>query len=255
MRQALKLSDMAFLSRAGSGGGGGAPSFLPTDVADLYEWIHSGYGLYQDTSNTTPITADGQSVKSWLGTKAALNPQDTGFQPPTYKTNIINGLPAVQFNGTTQALFAAGGAARAQPQTMLFVAKMIANGAYQPFFDGAASNRWFIGEYPSGTWDLWISSGSDINVGSANTNWNIWAVVWNGASSKYGFNTNSLSTVSGSPGTNSLKGISMATETGGHYGNCYIAEFMWYDGIVSVADIGRIVTYLGTKYAISVTVS
>lgn len=73
-----------------SGGGG---SYLPTDFPGLQWWYDASQltGL-DDNDPAMPIT-------DYSGNGYNMSPSN----PPTYKTNIVNGLPALLFNGTTNA--------------------------------------------------------------------------------------------------------------------------------------------------------
>ena len=76
--------------------------------------------LFQDSGGTTPVTAGGQSVGMWKVAPAnATNfVQATAVNQPTYQTNVINGKPAVRFDGSNdQLLFSA----TANPQNVFVV--------------------------------------------------------------------------------------------------------------------------------------
>ncbi len=76
-----------------------APSFLPTDVSGLFQWLIAGDGTYQDTGTSTPAIADNDRVGGWVPKTGSSNTEEwtqtTAGQRPTLKTNIFNGLPAV----------------------------------------------------------------------------------------------------------------------------------------------------------------
>jgi hypothetical protein len=71
---------------------GGAPAFVPTDIAGLQLWL--------DAAQITG-KSDGDLLASWLDVSGNSNnaSQATAGLKPTYKTSIINSLPVVRCDG------------------------------------------------------------------------------------------------------------------------------------------------------------
>lgn len=243
---ALGLFDGPFLAQTQGGG-----SFDPDSIAGLYTWLESSLGILDDSDN--PITVDGTAVKTWQSQKAGGIDvsQGTAAFRPLWQENELNGRPLIQFDGANDFLPGTG-AGKVQPQTLLFVIRLNTLGAYHPIFDGQLANRFLFAEYPANSWDMWVNSGADINIGAANTNWNIVTLIYNGAASKYAFNTKTLTTVSGSPGTNDIGGLTLAADhAGGNNAQVDFAELLWYEGALAQPDIDSILDYLSAKYALA----
>jgi hypothetical protein len=246
----LRLIDPAFLAAASP------PAFSPSDIAGLHVWFDINKGLFTDGAETTPVTADGDRVGAWksqtLGGGSTFDlVQYSNSIRPTYKTGIINGKPAILFNGSDQFLGSTAAFSKAQPNTTFIVLKMITTGAYHGITDGDATARWAYEEYPGGRWGIWVTSGADIDLAAVDTNWNIWTVLWKGASTKYGFNTGTLS-ASGNIGSGFMGGMKLGVE-GSAYANMYVSEFLWYNAELAAGDLSKVVNYLGTKYGITVS--
>jgi len=71
-------------------------SFDPESIPNMVGWWEADYG----------VTLNGSTVSRWdqkgSGTKYFI--QNTATNQPTYTTNAINGLPALTFDGTNDAL-------------------------------------------------------------------------------------------------------------------------------------------------------
>ena len=81
---------------------------LPSSISGLAMWLDGAdpSTLFTDTSATTAVTADGNSIAAWRdkSTNAYLFTQATAGSRPTYKTSILNGRSITRFNGTSTFL-------------------------------------------------------------------------------------------------------------------------------------------------------
>ena len=81
---------------------------LPTSISGLAMWLDGAdpSTLFTDTSATTAVTADGNSIAAWRdkSTNAYLFTQATAGSRPTYKTSILNGRSITRWNGTSTFL-------------------------------------------------------------------------------------------------------------------------------------------------------
>ena len=81
---------------------------LPTSIPALTMWLDGAdpSTLFTDTSATTAVTADGNSIAAWRdkSTNAYLFTQATAGSRPTYKTSILNGRSITRWNGTSTFL-------------------------------------------------------------------------------------------------------------------------------------------------------
>jgi hypothetical protein len=88
---------------------------IPTDIAGLQGW----YKADALTLN------DGDAVATWTDSSGLANDaaQATGANQPLYKTNILNGLPVIRFDGTNDFMSVAGITNNTATRTLFFVAK------------------------------------------------------------------------------------------------------------------------------------
>src|SRR5574343_1369214 len=77
--------------------GGGAAPFSPSDVPGLFQWLVA--------ADITGLN-DGDAVATWEDSSGNNRDasQATGANRPTYKTNIVNSLPVVRFDGSDDYL-------------------------------------------------------------------------------------------------------------------------------------------------------
>ena len=82
--------------------------FMPGNISGLAMWLDGAdrTTLFTDTSATTTVTADGNTIAAWRdkSTNAYLFTQATAGSRPTYKTSILNGKSITRWNGTSTFL-------------------------------------------------------------------------------------------------------------------------------------------------------
>lgn len=71
--------------------------FSPLDIPGLQSWFAADRQIFKDAGTTPPANDD--TVEQWNDLSGNWNA--TATDKPTYKTNVVNGLPAVLFNGTS----------------------------------------------------------------------------------------------------------------------------------------------------------
>lgn len=78
----------------------------PDVIPGLKLWLRADRGTFQDASGTTAATASGQPVGLWADQSGHANgaSQALAAARPTLQTAAINGLPAIQFDGTNDLL-------------------------------------------------------------------------------------------------------------------------------------------------------
>ena len=79
-----------------------AGAFSPSDIASLFGWYDANQEVYQDSSFTTPATADGDPVGGWkdLSGNGRHLIQSVDGNRPTLKLGIQNGKNILRFTGT-----------------------------------------------------------------------------------------------------------------------------------------------------------
>jgi hypothetical protein len=125
-----------------NGGGGGTSPIQPDSISNLVLWLKADaiVGL-----------SDGDPVATWEDSSSANNDasQSTENKKPLYKTNIINSLPVVRFDGSNDSM--SNSWIPSHPFTIFLVAKNSGPYNYNSRLIGG-SNNWFIGPYTS-RWD------------------------------------------------------------------------------------------------------
>jgi len=148
-------------------------------------------------------------------------PMAVAANQPLYVANARNGHAGMLFDGTNdylQGAFATGGAL-SQPISTFAVAQLDAtdvnNNVSNKITDSDdALNRLLLGAYGVGTPDSWyLYAGVFLSGGTADSNWNIWSVLYNGAASQFWCNQTSV--VSGNAGADNADGLTIGADKAG----------------------------------------
>lgn len=228
----------------GPSGPGVPPPELPVTITGLRNWW--------DASYLASITKDGSNlVSTWadLG-PAAKNLTAATTRRPTWTDAAVNGLAALVFDGTSDAMQTAADAEAIQPWSVVMVVKRVTSAGYSNAFDGRSNGNCRMGT-SSGT-TLTPYAGSYANAAAkdwGNNVLHIVTAVFNGASTKQQIDNGSTGTDNG--GTNNPGGFTI----GAH--GASIAEFSEEtvcEIITAVADItadanfADLKTYLKNKW-------
>ena len=202
------------------------------------------------------VTSDGDSVSQWTDSNALGNAtQGTGGNQPIYKTNQINSLPCVRFDGSDDWM-SADNTSTATTQTRFIVAKATNTPVSQYLLDQGTGNRMAMYTTSSGIIQAQshASTVSTANTWDADmTQWHIYAVQFNSTASKIWIDTTSRKL--GSTGASSVANSTLwlgrygGSNTGNWDGD--IAEIITYSTVLSEADMRGVMTYLADKYGIT----
>lgn len=176
---------------------------------------------------------DGDAVATWddlVGTKDLT--QATSDYQPLYKTNIVNGQPALLFDGSNDVLLTAYTVTGMR--TIIVVAKYSA--ATFASFNGlltCGTNYVFIG-YGGQTYFLadlgtYYTDGAEANTNVTNA-WHVFAVK------------------RGADYISSAVQVGKDRTEAGRFWNGYVAEILVYDSNLSAEDFASINAYLKAKY-------
>lgn len=215
------------------------PVSLPTTFGSRRGWYPAD-GLSFANGAAVDACADA------FGNGNALS-QASGTLQPLYRANGgPNGRPALEFDGTDDNLSNASGVIDAQPYTVLCVCKGDVAANRVPW---SLNTNAFLYSFTSTTGKL--NAGSDVTFNCVVTNWNIFGVVLNGASSF--INVNGVVTT-GNAGTGHSPRLSMGCygNASGFYWDGMVAELITYSAAFDQSDVQRLVRYLSQKYAIQV---
>ena len=234
----------------------------PFDPASL-----PGLALWLKADAITGLS-DGDPVGSWADSSSAGNDtsQTDSAKKPLYKTNILNGLPVVRFDGSNDTLDAVD-ADSLDIKRATFFAVLTFRGA------GTGNHIWLM-KNATGTggacacgglrysathkWQYDVNAGSGWQDAPSNTvlnddDWHILAATYDGSSVQ-------LYLDGAGDGSHAETGDIMSTtgklQVGGYnasfggseYAQCDIAEILVYDNAMSTTDRQLVEQYLNEKY-------
>lgn len=216
----------------------------------------AGSVFHVDASQIAGI-ADGAALYEWPDISGnGHSAFETGHQPRYYKTTVgklsPTGLPMVWFDpANMQSMAASGMPAVAYPDTVYIVGRFTTIATLQTIFDSYTDAEQALSNYNVGggydKWDMWAPD--DTNPGSipADTNFHVWACVFNGANSSL-----TVDGVTGSgvnPGSNQMHGLYLGQQWTGAFFNGPIAEVLVYPAAHTPREIAANVAALTTKWS------
>lgn len=239
----------------------------PNQISNLALWL--------DASQLSGLS-DGDPVSSWTD-QSGNNyhaAQATLGKQPEFKTNLVNGKPALRFDGVDDRLSFSGSALGMATDVSGFSVVMVMHtntlgSSARPFYLAQGFDNYTrinIGveadqrmtllarrvdygssqEVASAT-NIWPTSGFHLyttNVDFANTSANLWL---NGANVG---TTTSLLTAGNTSGTNSASGYIGATISGGYLAGD-LAEMIAYPRAITTDEREQLELYLANKYGIT----
>lgn len=220
-----------------TGAGGGALD----DYANLVAWYK------------TPITGatDGNAITSWPDDANANDLTSSGTEP-TYQTNEINSLAAVEF--VSNYLDTGGSSASSFPMTIVLVAKYATNFSYQ-YLLGCSASGGFNFRVDQTTDFLNCDKAQEANIGTGNVavtaGWHV--IICVVTATTWAFWIDGTTAGSGSHAV-SLTGGRTFTLGGDASGSAFIWNSLIAEvGIYSsdhTADVASITSDMETKYAL-----
>lgn len=222
--------------------GAGVPGlFSPVSISGLQLWLKAD----------SLALNDGDLVTTWADSSGnGKDATGAGAVRPTYKANILNGLPVVRFGGShflDQASFS-----QSQPATIFAVSKLTLAGASNRMIfsknGGAGEHTLYYGSQL-----LSMYAGSIVTGGSSLLNaWDVLTATWNGGSSS-GWVNGGTAAITGNVGSQATTTYRIGSNTSSAFLTGDIAEIIYYSGALSLANRQAVQAYLGAKYGISVT--
>lgn len=214
---------------------------VPTDFSSLSGWWKA---------DAITGKSDGDSITQWDDSSGLAHHLTGGS--PLYKTNILNSLPVVRFDGTDDTLTAAF--AETQPTTRFWVVRF--RSAYPPdreVSDGNNSLTCLLGRRSATQIDAY--SGASISISTTPESPHIYSCVYNGASSSLRVDggTAVTGTVGGSEDTGGVQLAARGDST--TFADIDVAEVIDYGDAKNDADVLSIVDYLNTKWFVAPVVT
>ena len=207
-----------------------------------------------DASGITGLS-DGTAVSSWAdsagGTYTAV--QATTTKKPIFKTNIVNGLPAVLFNGANAQVMVTPNAIAASTINIFSVVNSSTASAL--IIGHSINNTQFTcnsaGTNAIRTYDgIGSGNGTSTILTQNNSTFRMLGVMMQSSNNTFIENGASRGTVSKPVATtyyNSIGGFAF-----NQYLSGYIAEILVYTSILSLLDIAQINKYLCNKYGLTI---
>jgi len=238
------------------------PPIEPDAISGLILWLKANSGVTLDGSNVT-----GWADQSGNGNDAyVLN----SGEEPEFASNIINGNPALSFNGTGQVLQIDDAASLDISALSVFiVCAKDGNGQQNDVLfikNGNTENDqavYGLVPYSSGNWKASYDDGdgwSDHDPGFSINNDNNFHIIGYhvNASSSYAFqdnlspnNTNAAGTIPTTDGSLQIGGYNQSFgNPSGEFFYGKISEFILYNNVISQSDRTGLLSYLNNKYAI-----
>lgn len=219
----------------------------PSDIAGMQLWLKAD----------SLALSDNDPVSTWVDSSGSGNDAtQAGALRPTYKTNQINGLPAVRFNGTSQYLNS-NAAADHLPLSIFAIVNPTDATAY----------RYIVGPSVSGNfgWRMNQTSGVMValrtgvaQIGESSTALTTGAFQAATFSylglGAYAYYHNGTADGSGTSGQTFSGGapITLIGSGDGFYWYGDIAELMKYDSVLSSDDMGHVNQYISDKYGLTI---
>lgn len=202
------------------------------------------------------VLSDGDPVTTWSDSSGLGNnvTQAVAGAKPTYKTNILNGLPVVRGDGGDH-LAHTGVVTANEQHTWMIVLKKSGTNTTLPFYNGnTASNGWGAFQNASGERAELFGGAISKNDGTPSaTDFEIWEAMWDGSVSTLLVNgvDEPLTDPSIPPVAPSGDTLVMGL-AGSNQWNGDVAEILVWDNAVSAPNRLLARQYLGTKYGITV---
>lgn len=226
-------------------------SFLPSDIADLVLWLEADLLSLNDND----------AVGTWgdsSGTGHDVT-QGTATKKPTFKTNIVNGLPVVRFDGTndllssglvnftnaTATIFIVCTGSSTANGDALVVDAADGNTFYEMRVDSTSQLAFRAVTLGTTTEDTQSQTGTFMVMGGVRGTSSVTAYI-NGV-------TNSSATPSGSQKTGNSKFQIGEFGLGFQFFGGDIAEVLFYNNDIGTTNRQAVEDYLGAKYAITIT--
>jgi hypothetical protein len=234
--------------------------FNPRNIGGLYAW----YDATDPAGNGTQ-PADNSSVSSWSdksGTSKTIT-QGSGANQPTYKRNILNGLPVVRFNGSSTQLLNSSVASLTSNCSIFFAGTInsnspfggtiieISNGAVNTgtllFIDGDPLTTMYfrvVNGVTLYTCNYSISLPVNTVIEGSNNNSNVFI---------YSNNTQQDSQAGAAINTTSYLTVgALSGRIAGYFLNADVGEIIVYKSLLPTGQRNSVARYLGNKWGISV---
>lgn len=212
--------------------------FLPTDIAGLMFWGEADF---------IPGLNDGDPVSTFPDDSGNANDAtSSGTARPLYRTNILNGYPAMEYDGSNDNMFSSFTRTNNDTDILLFLSNDVS--ANRSVVEANSTNVKRVFWTSSGNFVTAFNGGFLANTSTASGNWMIMSVRWDGASAELVVNGNSQTANVGSSTANGLWIGSSSGHSSPLQG--YLVAALNYNSILSDSDEDLVAGYLRDKYGL-----
>lgn len=226
---------------------GRAGQFSPLQITGCVLWLKA------DQINLT----DGAAVGTWTDQSTAANSctQSTVANKPVYHTNVINGLPAVQFDGIAQYMSFTSTGAFVLPFSAFVVIRPTADTSAQISYatvlenGGGNNNGCFIAvKLTASVWGTFTNA--DLSSGNALTSANNYLLETTGAASSTFLYQKGVQVATSATSESGGSGGLGSNPLSSRWYKGYIAEAIVYNTVLSSPNRISVENYLISKYAL-----
>lgn len=214
-------------------------AFSPDQLGDLAVWL--------DASQLTGLT-DGAAVSTFTDKSGnGRSPTALTTARPTYKTNIVGGLPVVRFDGVDDAMAVTFGATLAQPTTIFAVEKHTTPSSNKYVFDGidATNRQALITSVSSMSMYAGVTRTAVVAPGA----WRVWCITFKASPDLFYVNDGLIS--SADAGSGSLAGLTLGARWDKFVGSWLgmdLAELIVYTRALTATERRQVLRYLIAKW-------
>lgn len=214
---------------------------LPNTIANLKAWYKA------DSLSLN----DGDAISTWADSSGnGFDASSTLTARPLYKVNIVNGKPAILFDGSDDGFTAAITSVGTRSITC-FVVYKTSNAATQQVFISSKSSTAAIFQQSSSKLIVYDAPTSAL---ATDTNWHVVGYTCNASGTTYYKDGVTEAQTAMTNATVTLDRIGRFQEAVPQYSvNGYIAEIVLYSRVLGATEINNVQAYLGAKYGISIT--
>lgn len=227
-------------------------AFSPVDVPDFVYWFDadSPDTLWQDSSGTTPATADGAVVGRWSDKTGASRhvTQATEGARPLLKTSVVNGRNVIRFDGVNDWMINSDIGITLSASTYYIVVRydelpLVTKRILAP----ATGINQSI--YPGGT-NIGMSAGTALSAAAPASGTLLIVSEFNGANSRMLFNASVVATGNAGTGTSSSVQLAAATNGTERWWSGDFCEVLCYSRITTDSERAQISAYLNDRWNI-----
>lgn len=224
---------------------------IDSGVLKLADWTPDQIASLAHWYDATQISgSDGDAIGTWTDQEGTENlTESTSSKKPTLRTDGINGLNTLEFDGSDDRLNK-NFADISQPYQIFAIYQKRSSGTQEKLFDGTTDAALYE-EFNRSSNRSMLAGGTRQSGSSGTTNAQVLTTLFNGASSVA--RIDGTQDISGDVGSNALDGLTVgANRADGQHGDYDVGEVLVYDADLSDTNRNSVETYLSDKWGITI---